>query len=296
MTKCSYHLPLALTLALLSSIMGCHPAQSPSVASVPADIKAIFDKPAYKNATWGLRVVDLATGQPLIDTQPTRQFFIGSVRKVFTIGELMNEIGPAHTYDTPVYRRGMLTPRGVLQGDLILVASGDITMGGRTNPDGTVAYGNFDVNEANALGNANLTAPDPLAGYAALAQQVAHSGIKQVTGDIIIDDRLFQPWNFRDQFNLSPIFVNDDVVDLAINPTKPGQPASVEYRPHSAALRVVNALHTTPDNTSDDIELDPELPQCIGKPNCTAIISGELPANYTPPMTGQWPLVRTHSA
>ena len=65
-----------------------------------------------------------------------------------------DKIGPDHTYDTPVYRRGTLTPQGVLQGDLILVASGDITMGGRTNPDGTVAFGNFDDNEANTLGNA----------------------------------------------------------------------------------------------------------------------------------------------
>jgi hypothetical protein len=29
---------------------------------------------------------------------PRYQFFIGSSRKVFTIGELINEIGPAHTF------------------------------------------------------------------------------------------------------------------------------------------------------------------------------------------------------
>jgi D-alanyl-D-alanine carboxypeptidase len=284
---------LAVSSTLFTLLIGCRPAQKNTPATVPANIQAIFDKPLYKNATWGLRVIDLATSQTLVDTEPSRQFFIGSVRKVFTIGELIDQIGPDHTYDTPVYRRGTLTPQGVLQGDLILVASGDITMGGRTNPNGTVAYGNFDDNEANALGNANLTAPDPLAGYAALAQQVAASGIKQITGNIIIDDRLFEPWNFRDQFNLSPIFVNDDVVDLSIHATKPGQLASIDYRPHSAALRVVNGLHTTAANTEADIKLDPELPQCIGKPNCTATISGSLPANYTPPMTGQWPLVRT---
>jgi PBP4 family serine-type D-alanyl-D-alanine carboxypeptidase len=284
---------LAVLSIFPSLLISCRPAQNTTPATLPANIKAIFDKPLYKNAIWGLRVIDPATGQTLIDTEPARQFFIGSVRKVFTIGELIDKIGPDHTYDTPIYRRGTLTPQGVLQGDLILVASGDITMGGRTNPDGTVAYGNFDDNEANALGNASLTAPDPLAGYAALAQQVAASGVKQITGNIIVDDRLFQPWNFRDQFNLLPIFVNDDVVDLSIHPTKPGQLASIDYRPHSAALRVVNGLHTTAANTEADIKLDPELPQCIGRPNCTATISGSLPANYTPPMTGQWPLVRT---
>ena len=178
---------LVFAAALLNLNIGCRSTQNAAPASLPEDIKAIFDKPLYKNATWGLRVVDLATGQPIIDTEPTRQFYIGSVRKVFTIGELMNEVGPTHSYDTPVYRRGTVTSAGVLQGDLILVASGDITMGGRTNPDGSVAYGDFDDNEANSLGNANLTKPDPLAGYASLAQQVATSGIKQITGNIIID-------------------------------------------------------------------------------------------------------------
>jgi D-alanyl-D-alanine carboxypeptidase/D-alanyl-D-alanine-endopeptidase (penicillin-binding protein 4) len=284
---------LVVSSTLLASLLGCHSTPKPAAPTLPANIKAIFDKPLYNGAIWGLRVVDLATGQPIIDTEPNRQFYIGSVRKVFTIGELINEIGLTHTYDTPVYRRGNVTSAGVLQGDLILVASGDLTMGGRTNPDGTIAYGNFDDNEANTLGNANLTKPDPLAGYAALAKQVAASGIKQITGNIIIDDRLFQPYRFRDQFNLLPIFVNDDVVDLSINPTHTGQLASMDYRPHSAALRVTNALRTAPANSTADIKVDPELPPCIGKPGCTSTLRGTLPANYTPPMTGHWPLIRT---
>ena len=285
---------LVIATALLASNIGCHPAQNIAPApTLPENIKAIFDKPLYRGATWGLRVVDLATGHAVIDTEPTRQFYIGSVRKVFTIGELMNQIGPTHTYNTPVYRRGTVSPQGVLQGDLILVASGDITMGGRTNPNGSVAYGDFDDNEANSLGNANLTKPDPLAGYASLAQQVAASGIKQIAGNIIIDDRLFQPWNFRDQFNLLPIFVNDDVVDLSINPSKPGELASMDYRPHSAALRVNNALRTTAADSAASIEVDPELPACIGKPACASTLRGTLPVNYTPPMTNQWPLIRT---
>jgi PBP4 family serine-type D-alanyl-D-alanine carboxypeptidase len=284
---------LVVAAIFLNLNIGCRSTQSAALASLPANIKTIFDKPLYKDATWGLRVVDLATGQPIIDTEPTRQFYIGSVRKVFTIGELMNEVGPTHSYDTPVYRRGTVTSAGVLQGDLILVASGDITMGGRTNPDGTVAYGDFDDNEANSLGNANLTKPDPLAGYASLAQQVATSGIKQITGDIIIDDRLFQPFNFRDQFNLLPIFVNDDVVDLSINPTRAGQLVSMDYRPRSAALSIKNALRTSAADSAAAIQVDPELPGCIGKPGCASTLRGTLPVNYTPPMTNQWPLVRT---
>ena len=166
---------------------------------LPSAIQAIFDKPIYENATWGLRVVS-ADGTVLIDYNPRHNFFLGSVRKVFSVGELLNEIGADHTYDTPVYRTGNVDSAGVLHGNLVLVASGDLTMGGRTNPDGSIAVTDFDHNEADSLGNAELTAPDPTAGYAQLAQQIAAAGIKKVAGDVIVDDRLFQPWDFRGEF------------------------------------------------------------------------------------------------
>jgi D-alanyl-D-alanine carboxypeptidase len=140
---------------------------------VPCDIQKVFDKPLYKSSTWGLRVIDLDTGKALINLRPEKKFLIGSVRKLFSVGELLNEVGPDHTYDTPIFRQGKIDKSGVLAGDLILVASGDLTMGGRTNPDGTIAVSNFDHNEANSLGNAVLTKPDPLAGYKFLAHEVA---------------------------------------------------------------------------------------------------------------------------
>ncbi len=260
-------------------------------AHVPDDIQAVFDKPLYKDATWGLRVID--SRKILIDLKPHYNFFIGSVRKVFSVGELLNEVGPNRTYNTPVYHQGEIDDAGVLQGDLILVASGDLTMGGRTNPDGTIAISNYDHNEADSLGNAVLTSPNPLAGYIALAQQVAASGIKEIAGNVVIDDRLFQPFNFRDEFGLKPIFVNDDVVDLTINPTTPGSPASVVWRPISAALGVDNTLVTSAPGSDYTLKLDPELPQCIGAPGCTAAITGQLPTDFVPPLTNSFPLVQT---
>ena len=283
---------LAVSMLLLCSIAGPAGAQQMDrPADVPSDIKAIMDKPLYKDAIWGLRVVDLETGQSLIDLEPHHQFFIGSVRKVFTVGELLNQVGPKHTFNTPIYRHGPISDRGVLRGDLILVASGDLTMGGRTNRDGTIAFSNFDHNEANSLGNAELTKPDPLAGYAALAHQIAASGIKEVSGDVVIDDRLFKPYFFREEFNVRPIFVNDDVVDLIINPRDVGDPASVTHRPHSAALAVDNDVVMRP--AGSPINIAPGLPTCIGKPDCTATLSGDLPVGFVPPLTAHYPLIRT---
>lgn len=259
---------------------------------VPSDIQAIFDKPLYSGAIWGLRVVDLDTGKVLINLKPHYNFFIGSVRKIFSVGELLNEIGEDHQFVTPIYKEGQVNGSGVLDGNLILVASGDLTMGGRTKQDGVIAISDFDHNEADSLGNAVLTEPDPLAGYKALAEQVAASGITQV-GDVVIDDRLFVPFPFRGEFDIRPIFVNDDCVDLIINPTSQGMTASVDWRPESAALGVDNELITSGPGTELTLELDPEFPQCIGQPGCTAAITGQLPVDFIPPFTNEFPLIRT---
>ena len=283
-------------LALLVSVAlqgasGIAHAQKNDGAGVSKDIKKVMDQPAYQGATWGLRVVDLENGKELVNLNPGRQFFIASVRKNFSVGELMDQVGPGHRYNTPVYVEGKVNSHGVLDGNLVLVASGDLTMGGRTNPDGTIAYTVFDHNEANALGNAVLSKPDPLAGYKALASQVAASGIKEIKGDVVIDDRLFKPYEFRKEFDMRPIFVNDDIVDLIINPKPLGDFASLHHRPVSEALTIKNEVEMTASNTEASIR--PELPACIGeRGGCSVTLQGNLPVAYTPPLTGAYPLIR----
>nr|WP_294501335.1 D-alanyl-D-alanine carboxypeptidase [uncultured Rhodopila sp.] len=287
----------ATTIALCAAVTtpATTRAQTPCVIdhqNVPAPIQAIFNGPFYNGAIWGLRVDDLDTGKTLIDLKQDCQLYIGSVRKVFSIGELVNQIGPDYRYNTPVFQLGDIASDGILHGNLVLVASGDLTMGGRTNPDGTIAVPDFDHNEADSLGNATLAAPDPLAGYKALAHQVAQHGITAISGDVIIDDRLFQPYYFRDQFYIRPIFVNDDVVDASINPGAAGKRAEVAIRPLSAALRIKNKLQTGAAGSDYTLTLDPELPQCIGQPHCSAAITGDLPIDFKPMFTNAFPLVQ----
>jgi PBP4 family serine-type D-alanyl-D-alanine carboxypeptidase len=262
-----------------------------STTGVPADIRVILEKPPYKNAIWGLRVLD--GNRVLVDLNSQRNFFIGSVRKVFSVGQLLNAVGPGHTYDTPVYRTGAVD-HGVLHGNLIVVASGDLTMGGRTKPDGTIAVSDWDHNEADSLGNAILTEPNPLAGYATLARAVKATGITRIAGNVIVDDRLFRPFPFRGQFSVRPIFVNDDVVDLTIIPGgKPGSLANVTSRPICAALKIVNELRNSGPKTKETLSINPTLPKCIGKPGCRSTIVGRLPIDYAPPLTGKPAVVQT---
>lgn len=259
---------------------------------LPADLQAVIDKPLYKNATWGLLVVDLESGEVVYELEPERKFMTGSVRKLISVGLALDTLGADHKFITPLYRRGEIV-NGVLEGDLILVASGDLAMGGRTNSDGSLAIVNYDHNEANSLGNSQLTAPDPLAGYRSLAKEVAAAGINEIRGDVIVDDRLFEPFNFRGEFDVRPIFVNDDVVDVMIEPATAGMPASVRWRPATAAFDVKSTLLTAAPGAELAIELNPDCPRCIGKLNCQGLVSGDLPKDFVPPLTNEYPLVRT---
>lgn len=262
-------------------------------AALSDEILQILAKERYRGAVWDLRVLDAASGEVLLDLAPEQPLYIGSVRKVFSVGALLEEIGPSHSYDTPVHRQGTVGADGTLQGNLVLVASGDLTMGGRTNPDGSIAVADYDHNEANSLGNALLTAPDPLAGYESLARQVAAAGITHVAGDVVIDDRLFAPFDFRGEFDVRPIFVNDDVVDVSLSPGTVGTPLPVVWRPASQALAIDDQATASAAGTPFTIEVVPEEPACIGVAACRATVTGQLPADFAPPLTGAYPLVRT---
>src|SRR5262245_58365496 len=166
---------------------------------LPKAIRDIMQRPRYSKATWALRVVDMESGEVIYNLNPEDKLLTGSVRKLYSVGLTLHELGTNYRFKTPVFRNGEVDASGDLKGDLILVAKGDLTMGGRDNGDDTVAITDFDHNDANNLGSAILTTPDPLAGLDKLAAQVAASGIRKVSGDVLIDDRLFKQFRVPNQ-------------------------------------------------------------------------------------------------
>jgi len=206
-------------------------------------ISEVMERSRYEHAHWGLLAVDLDNGRTLQRKDADRFFPLASNTKSFAMAAALEVLGADHVFETPVVYSGTLGEDGVLDGDLILVAQGDITMGGRRNPDGTIAFTDFDHNDANAVGGGILTEPDPLAGLDDLAQQVAETGIQSVSGDVIIDNRLFETIPLREYF-LSPIVVNDNLIDLNLKPQAPDEEAIVEWRPQTSAFEVVSEIIT----------------------------------------------------
>ena len=100
---------LATSAAIAAgALAGCGGSSEPN-ADVPTAIRAVMNQPRYAGARWGLRVVDARTGDVVLDTQPDHAFYIGSVRKLFSVGELLDQSGPDHRYNTPVYRQGAVS-------------------------------------------------------------------------------------------------------------------------------------------------------------------------------------------
>jgi D-alanyl-D-alanine carboxypeptidase len=88
---------------------------------IPDELRQIMNNPLYEGAIWGLRVVDLDTGELVYDLNPDMLFLMGSIRKLFTIGEALNEFGADFRFTTPVHRLGEVKEEGILHGGLILV-------------------------------------------------------------------------------------------------------------------------------------------------------------------------------
>lgn len=262
-----------------------------SAATLRADetlarrIDEVLRRPEYKQAHWGLLVVDAATGKVVYERNPDKLFTPASTTKLYTCASALAAFGPDNKFATPIYRRGSLVD-GVLTGDLILVASGDLTLGGRTAGNDVMAYADNDHTYADPISTKTaLTETDPLAGLKSLARQVRQAGVRRVTGDVFIDDRLFPTalGSGSGPGLLTPIIVNDNVIDVIVTPgTAPGTPAKVRCAPQSAAIQMDAQVETTKAGQAARVEVNHVGPQRF-------VVRGRIAVD-SKPLVRIWPV------
>lgn len=249
---------LVTTLLIISGLPAMATADLPANKSLSAELDEIMGSPAYDHSFWGLLVKDMDSNKTLLAINPDKMFVPASTTKLFTVAAALDTLGADYRFETPVYARGDIDPSGRLRGDLILVASGDLTMGGRTTEDGKIAYTNGDHIYANYGGLTDLTPTDPLAGLEELARQVSAAGIKEIDGDVIIDDRLFTAYqppmqSPLDQFLVTPIMINDNLIDIEVLSGEPGENATINWRPKIEDYKVTSLVKTAAANESQKI-------------------------------------------
>ena len=237
---------LAVALCLIVPTLG-------RADDLATKIAVMMDAPIYKPARWGALVVDAQTGATVYERDADRLFLPASVTKLYTCATALAELGPDHRFTTPVYRRGEVKD-GVLAGDLILVASGDLTFGGRQGKEGKTLFADNDHTYANSgLMNSAIVDANPVGALDDLAKQVFASGIKEIRGEVLIDDRLFPRARSSGSGpdGVGPILVNDNVVDIIVTPgAAAGDPATVLLRPETAFVQADADVRTVKDGTA----------------------------------------------
>ena len=265
---------LVVTLALLATAACTDPAPPPppeEESSLPAAVARIIDKPQYDHASWGLLEVDPETNRTSVARRAGEMFIPGSTAKLFSVSGTWQTLGPDSRLRTPVYQRGSRTG-GRLDGDLILVGAGDVTFGGRTRADGTVEYTDVDHVDANTIPGATLTPQNPLAGILSLAQQIRASGLRRVSGDVVVDDRLFSSIFEPDP---TPIMINDNLIDVLVRPGGAGQAATLSVRPLAASYTVASSVRTVAAGQPTEITVSGSAPGRI-------TVTGSIAADAEP--------------
>jgi serine-type D-Ala-D-Ala carboxypeptidase/endopeptidase (penicillin-binding protein 4) len=258
-------------LAVAAATTGVPPRAADAQNPLPPQVRAIMGASRFDLARWFLYVADRASGEPLYALNADDLVLLASVTKLWSTGAALDAYGADYRFETPVYRRGAVNPAGELQGDLILVASGDLTMGGRDTPDGRIDFTPFDHGDANVNPLVTLTPQDPLAGLDSLARQVAAAGIRRVRGTVLIDARLFEQ-SAKDEYILTPILINDNLIDLVIRPTAVGQPATVDWRPRTAAYEVQSTVQAVAAGGDAAVTATSPRPGVI-------VVQGTIPAD-----------------
>src|SRR5215208_1534306 len=244
----------------------------------------IMNSSLYRYGEWGYLEVDPSDGHTVRSLGPAERLYIpGSSTKLFSVSAALDDLGFDHRFKTPVYAQGEVKD-DTLSGNLVLVAKGDLTMGGRTAPNGTASYTPIDHTYADSVPGATLTPENPLAGLNEIAKQVRKSGITLVDGDVVIDDRLFDlaPESSVNALSFNapnldpwprPITINDNVIDVEVTPGKVGEaPKVVTWRPQVAPYQLEMQAKTVAAGKPTTLMVSPQTDGPV-------VVSGNIAAD-----------------
>ena len=271
-------LALIAAVVLLCSSTVVFPQFSGELAN---RIQTIMSRPEFAHSSFGIEFFSLDRQKVLYQFNPGKLMVPGSTAKLLTEGTLLETLGGDYRFHSRVYRTGEIK-KGTLEGDIVLVASGDPNLSGRIQPDGTLAYENMDHSyggpDSKGLG-------DPLLAIRQLAEQIASKGIKRVKGRVLVDASLFPEGERELGTNVvvSPIVVNDNVVDIIVSPgERDGAPVNLQTAPKTIYLQINNQATTGKADSKLDLNYIDEKVNSNGTRSVT--VSGSFPLGHKPEM------------
>lgn len=247
---------------LLWAAGSSHAQSATSAPQLSQRIDRVIQQEPFENALWGIHVTDL-TGREIVYAHNAEKSFIpASNVKLFVTAAVLDQLGPAYTYETSLHAAGPVRG-GVLEGPLVVRGSGDPTISGR-----------FHEGDRTAV-------------FEQWASALRRTGIESIAGDVIGDDDVFddvpmgEGWSWDDipywyAAEISGLSFNDNAVDLVVRARKPGMPAQINWQPRSTDYVTVSNKSRT---LTAAAEYDEEYRRSLGANQFT--VASELPAGQS---------------
>jgi serine-type D-Ala-D-Ala carboxypeptidase/endopeptidase (penicillin-binding protein 4) len=228
---------------------GANPAERADVARFRKRVDQALSAAGPDKGLWGVLVSDATTGEVLYERNPDSFFAPASDAKLFTTALALATLGPDYRVRTAIATSGALDENGLLDGDLVLIGRGDANLSNRKFP-----YEKRVERDG---------PPEKI--LAALADAVAARGVKEISGDVVADDSLFQPERFPDGWTIddmlwsygaavSAIAVNDNAFTLDLRPgALAGDPATYVLDPASDFYTIGNLIRTGPRGSEEKL-------------------------------------------
>jgi PBP4 family serine-type D-alanyl-D-alanine carboxypeptidase len=254
------------------------PATAQNSSALQERIRQLTERPIFKHSSLGVEVYDLTAGKTLVAINQDKLFTSGSTTKLVTEGTALALLGENYRFHTRVYSTGSITADGTLQGDLVLVASGDPNLSGRVEEDDTLDFTTADHSYAGVLPGKSVTG-DPLQVFKELAIAVLRKGIWRIHGNVIVDASLFPSTQAEPATHatISPVVLNDNIIDVrATSASSAGGPVTLEIMPELPYLTVINQVRTGKPDSDAELQFTSDVPQADG--SHTVVIEGSVPA------------------
>ncbi len=246
-------------------------------------IKKIMDRPEFAHSRFGVEFYSIDSGKSVYELNSQQLFVPGSTTKLLTEGTALELLGGDYRFHTKIYRTGPVKKDGTLNGDLVLVASGDYNLSNRIQPDGTLTFENMDHSYGGP--DSKGLAGDTLLVVREFAKQIADKGIKRVKGKLLVDATLF-PEGDRELGTgvvISPIVVNDNLIDVIATPgATVGAPVLLRVSPQTAYVTIVNQATTGAAGSKTSLEYTDEKLNPDGTRSAT--LTGNLALGAVSPM------------
>jgi D-alanyl-D-alanine carboxypeptidase/D-alanyl-D-alanine-endopeptidase (penicillin-binding protein 4) len=145
----------------------------------------IVNDPLLANASFGICVIDLNTGDKILQNQAKTSLSPASTTKLFSTATAFEILGENYQTETKLYTTSEISLLGIVSGDLWIRGGGDVTLGSK--------YYNSEGNESDFL--------------AKWADTLFKSGVRKIEGNIIGDASEFgykgapDGWTWNDMGN-----------------------------------------------------------------------------------------------